>query len=188
PGARRGGGEPRRRRLGHLPPRDAAAPQAGARGGRQSRAGRGARRLCDVHRALHARQSADRDRDHVEPACVGTRCGGGVRRDPHGVERRGPRRRSETMTALGERVGRVLGPDLQRLIVLIAVCFVDMIGLLMIAPLLTFYALRLGGQASTVGPLFSAFAVAQLLASPIWGRVDRKSTRLNSSHVSLSYA
>src|SRR5437016_1249536 len=110
------------------------------------------------------------------------------------------------MTALGERVGRVLGPDLQRLIVLIAVCFVDMIGLLMIAPLLTFYALRLGGQASTVGPLFSAFAVAQLLASPIWGRVsdrygrrpvlligllgsaiaylilDRKSTRLNSSH------
>jgi len=76
------------------------------------------------------------------------------------------------MTALGERVGRVLGPDLQRLIVLIAVCFVDMIGLLMIAPLLTFYALRLGGQASTVGPLFSAFAVAQLLASPIWGRVS----------------
>src|SRR5207253_225739 len=40
------------------------------------------------------------------------------------------------------------------------------------APLLTFYALRLGGQASTVGPLFSAFAVAQLLASPIWGRVS----------------
>src|SRR5436309_5721954 len=76
------------------------------------------------------------------------------------------------MTALGERVGRVLGPDLQRLIVLIAVCFVDMIGLLMIAPLLTFYALRLGGQPSTVGPLFSSFAVAQLLASPIWGRVS----------------
>jgi multidrug resistance protein len=65
-----------------------------------------------------------------------------------------------------------LPPDLSRLIVLIAVCFVDMIGLLMIGPLLTFYALRLGGTASTVGPLFSAFAVAQLLASPIWGRVS----------------
>ncbi len=65
-----------------------------------------------------------------------------------------------------------LQADWRRLIVLIAVCFVDMIGLLMIAPLLTFYALRLGGQASTVGPLFSSFAVAQLLASPLWGRVS----------------
>jgi len=67
---------------------------------------------------------------------------------------------------------RFLPSDLQKLTVLIAVCFVDMIGLLMISPLLTFYALRLGGQASTVGPLFSSFAVAQLLASPIWGRVS----------------
>jgi multidrug resistance protein len=65
-----------------------------------------------------------------------------------------------------------VNPDLRRLVVLIAVCFVDMIGLLMIAPLITFYALRLGGQPSSVGPLFSAFAVAQLLASPIWGRVS----------------
>ncbi len=84
------------------------------------------------------------------------------------------------MTALGERVGRVLGPDLRRLIVLIAVCFVDMIGLLMIAPLLTFYALRLGGQASTVGPLFSAFAVAQLLASPISAGVPDLGPRVRS--------
>jgi multidrug resistance protein len=65
-----------------------------------------------------------------------------------------------------------VNPDLKRLVVLIAVCFVDMIGLLMIAPLITFYALRLGGTPSSVGPLFSAFAVAQLLASPIWGRVS----------------
>ena len=68
------------------------------------------------------------------------------------------------MSAVRDRVGGFLGPDLGRLIILIAVCFVDMIGLLMIAPLLTFYALRLGGQASSVGPLFSSFAVAQLLA------------------------
>jgi len=65
-----------------------------------------------------------------------------------------------------------VNPDFKRLVVLIAVCFVDMIGLLMIAPLITFYALRLGAQPSAVGPLFSAFAVAQLLASPIWGRVS----------------
>jgi len=76
------------------------------------------------------------------------------------------------MKALLDRASAALSPDLRRLIVLMAVCFVDMIGLLMIAPLLTFYALRLGGQPSTVGPLFSSFAVAQLLASPIWGRVS----------------
>jgi multidrug resistance protein len=76
------------------------------------------------------------------------------------------------MNAPPGRLAAVLSPDLRRLVALIAVCFVDMIGLLMIAPLLPFYALRLGGSASTVGPLFSAFAVAQLLASPIWGRVS----------------
>src|SRR5256886_17515057 len=96
------------------------------------------------------------------------------------------------MTALGERVGRVLGPDLQRLIVLIAVCFVDMIGLLMIAPLLTFYALRLGGQASTGGPLFNAFSAAPLLASPIWGRVSvryvrRPALRLRRVCLAIAY-
>jgi multidrug resistance protein len=67
--------------------------------------------------------------------------------------------------------------DLRRLTVLMAVCFVDMIGLLMIAPLLPFYTLRLGGTASTVGPLFSSFAVAQLIASPIWGRVSDRHGR-----------
>ena len=75
--------------------------------------------------------------------------------------------------------------DFQRLVVLIAVCFVDMIGLLMIAPLITFYALRLGGTPSSVGPLFSAFAVAQLLSFPhgirdtanalAYSQTDRKS-------------
>ena len=81
------------------------------------------------------------------------------------------------MTAPQGRLAAVLSPDLRRLVALIAVCFVDMIGLLMIAPLLPFYALRLGGSASTVGPLFSAFAVAQLLASPIWGRVSDRHGR-----------
>jgi multidrug resistance protein len=81
------------------------------------------------------------------------------------------------MSASPGRLAAVLSPDLRRLLALIAVCFVDMIGLLMIAPLLPFYALRLGGSASTVGPLFSAFAVAQLLASPIWGRVSDRHGR-----------
>ncbi len=61
---------------------------------------------------------------------------------------------------------------MKRLIALIAVCFVDMIGLMIVAPLLPFFAVRLGAAPSLVGPLVSAFAVAQLLASPLWGRIS----------------
>ncbi|HYK83296.1 MAG TPA: MFS transporter [Gemmatimonadales bacterium] len=61
---------------------------------------------------------------------------------------------------------------MKRLWVLIAVCFVDMIGLMIIAPLLTPYARRFGAPDWMVGWLFSAFAIAQLLASPVWGRVS----------------
>jgi multidrug resistance protein len=61
---------------------------------------------------------------------------------------------------------------MKRLWVLIAVCFVDMIGLMIISPLLTPYARRFGAPDWVVGWLFSAFALAQLLASPVWGRVS----------------
>ncbi len=61
---------------------------------------------------------------------------------------------------------------MKRLIALIAVCFVDMIGLMIVAPLLPFFAVRLGAAPSLVGPLVSSFAVAQLLASPLWGRIS----------------
>jgi MFS family permease len=61
---------------------------------------------------------------------------------------------------------------MKRLWVLIAVCFVDMIGLMMIAPLLTPYARRFGAPDWTIGVLFSSFAIAQLLSSPLWGRVS----------------
>jgi MFS family permease len=61
---------------------------------------------------------------------------------------------------------------MKRLWVLIAVCFVDMIGLMIIAPLLTPYARRFGAPDWFIGVLFSSFAIAQLLSSPIWGRVS----------------
>jgi MFS family permease len=61
---------------------------------------------------------------------------------------------------------------MKRLWVLIAVCFVDMIGLMIIAPLLTPYARRFGAPDWIIGVLFSSFAIAQLLSSPIWGRVS----------------
>ncbi len=57
-----------------------------------------------------------------------------------------------------------------RLLVLFVTAFVDMVGLTMILPLLPYYATQLGGSASVVGILISAFAVAQLAAAPGWGR------------------
>ena len=56
--------------------------------------------------------------------------------------------------------------------VLMATVFIDMIGFLMVLPLLPFYAKRLGATASTVGALIAAFAFAQLAVSPIWGRLS----------------
>jgi MFS family permease len=58
----------------------------------------------------------------------------------------------------------------KRLSVLMAVCFVDMLGLMLVAPLMPFYATRMHAQEWLVGPLISSFAVAQLLSSPIWGK------------------
>jgi multidrug resistance protein len=58
----------------------------------------------------------------------------------------------------------------KRLAVLMAVCFVDMLGLMLVAPLMPFYALRLHAPEWLVGPLIAAFAVAQLVSSPVWGK------------------
>ena len=63
------------------------------------------------------------------------------------------------------------GP-LRRLSVLIAVCFVDAIGFMIILPLLPFYALRLDASPETVGQLIASFSIAQLVSAPVWGRVS----------------
>lgn len=63
------------------------------------------------------------------------------------------------------------GP-LRRLGVLIAVCFVDAIGFMIILPLLPFYALRLDASPETIGQLIASFSIAQLLSAPVWGRVS----------------
>jgi multidrug resistance protein len=60
--------------------------------------------------------------------------------------------------------------DVGKLAVLMVTAFVDMVGLLMVLPLLPFYATALGGSGFVVGVLVSSFAIAQLLASPFWGR------------------
>jgi MFS family permease len=61
---------------------------------------------------------------------------------------------------------------LRRLWVLMSIAFIDMVGTLMIIPLLPFYAKRMGGDAITVGLLVSCFSAAQLLTSPWWGRLS----------------
>ena len=58
------------------------------------------------------------------------------------------------------------------LVVLMITAFVDMLGLLMVVPLLPFYAMRLGGGGLVVGLLVSSFSVAQLVSAPLWGRVS----------------
>jgi MFS family permease len=50
--------------------------------------------------------------------------------------------------------------------------FIDMVGLLMVLPLLPFYAKSLGQGGLMVGLLVSSFAVAQLLTAPMWGRMS----------------
>jgi multidrug resistance protein len=59
-----------------------------------------------------------------------------------------------------------------RLSTLIITAFVDMIGLLMILPLLPFYARNLGANGLLVALLVSSFTTAQLLSAPLWGRVS----------------
>ena len=56
-----------------------------------------------------------------------------------------------------------------KLTVLMVTAFVDMLGLIIVYPLLPFYATRLGASAAMVGALVAAFSVAQLLSAPAWG-------------------
>src|SRR3989441_8055969 len=59
-----------------------------------------------------------------------------------------------------------------RMGILMAVAFVDMIGLTLVLPLLALYALHLHASPTTIGLMTASFPVAQLVASPVWGRVS----------------
>ena len=64
--------------------------------------------------------------------------------------------------------------------------FIDMVGLLMVIPLLPFYAKSLGEGGLIVGMLVSSFAVAQLLTAPLWGRLSDAYGRRPALLVGLS--
>jgi MFS family permease len=86
----------------------------------------------------------------------------------------------------------------KKLVVLMITAFVDMVGLLMVLPLLPFYADKLVGPSGlhvggmSIGPgvavamLVSAFTVAQLLSAPMWGRFSDKWGRRPALLVALA--
>src|SRR4051812_29720595 len=73
-----------------------------------------------------------------------------------------------------------------KLVVLMITAFVDMVGLLMIIPLLPFYAKHLGANGFVVGLLVSSFAIAQLITAPIWGRLSDRYGRRPALLIGLS--
>jgi MFS family permease len=83
-----------------------------------------------------------------------------------------------------------------KLMVLMATAFLDMVGLLIVIPILPFYARRLGGEGFDVGSmhlgigtvvamLVSTFTVAQLLSAPVWGRFSDRFGRRPALLVAL---
>lgn len=98
-----------------------------------------------------------------------------------------------TFSVVGVLLGLTLLREIPRiptrLLVLMLCAFLDMVGLLMIVPLLPFYVQRLGeggvplfgvtlGPGTLVGIVAAAFTLAQLISAPFWGRFsDRRGRR-----------
>ena len=78
------------------------------------------------------------------------------------------------------------GTPFAKLAVLMVTAFIDMVGLLMIVPLLPFYAESLGGNGLMVGLLVSSYAVAQLISAPYWGRISDRHGRRPALLVGLT--
>ncbi len=84
-----------------------------------------------------------------------------------------------------------------KLFTLMITAFVDMVGLLMVIPLLPFYVKSLGGAGLDFfgmhfgigiisGAIVAAFTVAQLLSAPLWGRFSDRVGRRPALLVALS--
>lgn len=77
---------------------------------------------------------------------------------------------------------------LGRLTALIITAFVDMVGLLMVLPLMPFYARTLGASSLMVTLLLGSFTAAQLLSAPLWGRVSDRYGRRPALLIGLGAA
>ena len=76
--------------------------------------------------------------------------------------------------------------SMKQLWVLMAIVFVDMIGFLLVTPLLPFYATNLGARPIVVTMILSAFSLAQLLSAPFWGRFSDRYGRRPALLVGLA--
>ena len=76
----------------------------------------------------------------------------------------------------------------RKLLVLIITAFVDMVGLLMVLPLMPFYARDLGAGSLVVTVMVVSFTAAQLLSAPLWGRFSDKYGRRPALLVGLGAA
>src|SRR5690606_27941199 len=92
--------------------------------------------------------------------------------------------RTSARTFVTSQTGNTLG----KLFVLMITAFMDMVGLLMVIPLLPFYAVELGGSGMIVGVLVSAYSVAQLLSAPFWGRVSDRRGRRPALLIGLTFS
>lgn len=72
-----------------------------------------------------------------------------------------------------------------KLVILMVSAFVDMLGVLMILPLMPFYAEKLGAGGTIVGLLVASFSVAQLVSAPFWGRFSDRHGRRPALMISL---
>ena len=76
----------------------------------------------------------------------------------------------------------------KKLLALIITAFVDMVGLLMVIPLMPFYARDLGAGSLVVTVLVVSFTAAQLLSAPLWGRFSDRYGRRPALLVGLGAA
>ncbi len=84
--------------------------------------------------------------------------------------------------------GRFSGATRGKLFILIVTNFVDMVGLLMILPLLPYYANEFGGGGIEVALLVTSFTATQLISAPLWGRFSDRYGRKPALLVGLAAA
>ncbi|MEX2152427.1 MAG: MFS transporter [Gemmatimonadaceae bacterium] len=85
-------------------------------------------------------------------------------------------------------MSEVKKPTMAKLVVLMVTAFMDMVGLLMIVPLMPLYAKDLGAGGFVVGLLVASFSVTQLLSAPLWGRFSDHYGRRPALLVGMSAA